>query len=226
MIHRHIYDVLKLGFELYAADPTLVEDLFIENYGIEATEYAAIKQYFIANPPTIVNGYARTDTKFPAIAIVLMRESESQNFLADSAGQMDDEDDADDPDFGTDIESAIWEYVYHLLIYTEQPDITSYYYELTKSIMLAGLKYLTDEGCFEYHMAGADLAPDPRYIPEHLFLRQVEFSCQREFQRLVKESRLYKAFRVTGLHIDSSGSPSDVGDVKTSVGVYTEGEDD
>lgn len=222
MIHRHIFDVLTAGFLAYKTDPTLVEDLFTENYGIDTTEFTAIKKYFLANPPSIVNGYARMDTSFPAIAIVLMRENESQNFLGDSGGQTD-EDDAEG--IGIDIESAIWEYVYSLLVYTIHPDVSSYYYELTKSIMLAGLKYLTEEGCFEYHISGADLAPDPRYIPEHLFVRQLEFRCQREFQRLVRESRLSKAFRVAGLHIDSSGSPSDVGDVKTLVTVYSEEED-
>lgn len=222
MIHRHIFEVLSSGFETYKNDPTLVEDLFLENYGIEKSEADAVKQYFLAHPPSIVNGYARQDTKFPAVAIVLARETEAQKFLANEAGMIEDE---DDEMFGADIESAVWEYAYSLLVYTEHPDVTAYYYELTKSIMLAGLKYLTNEGCFEYQMSGTDLAPDPRYIPEHLFARQLEFRCQREFQRIDRESRFQKAFKVVGIHVDKSGSPRDVGGVKTLVTPYVEGED-
>jgi len=34
-----------------------------------------------------------------------------------------------------------------------------------------------------------------------------------------------KAFQVAGIHVDKSGSPSDVGGVKTLVTTYTEGDD-
>lgn len=222
MIHRILHDVLTDGIAVIKADITLLEELFAEHYEIEATETAAIREYFEANGFNVINGYARSDSVFPLVSIVMASEGESQNFLADDAGQILDE---DDPYVGADIEAAIWEHVFHLYVFTGNPDITAAYYELVKVVLLAGLDTFTEDGCFAYHMSGMDLAPDPRYVPEHLFVRQLVFKCQREFQRVDKDSRLTKAFQVGGIHIDSSGSPGDVGGVKTLVTPYSEDDD-
>ena len=101
-----------------------------------------------------------------------------------------------------------------------------YYYEIVKLIILGGLPVLIDDGCFEFELSGGDLSPDPKYLPEHLFGRQITFSCQREFQIIDRDSRLLKAFRIGGIYVDSSGSPSDVGEVKTNITTYGVGEDE
>ena len=87
MIHRFIHDVLTTGIALYTADPVLLDDLFKENYSLEDSEVASIKKYFAAKPPSIINGYARDDTEFPAIAIVLAREGEATNFSAEKGAR-------------------------------------------------------------------------------------------------------------------------------------------
>ncbi len=92
--------------------------------------------------------------------------------------------------------------------------------------MISGLSVLVDDGCYEFHLSGMDLAPDPKYLPEHLFGRVLTFSCRREFQTINRGARLWKAFKVSGIHIDKSGSPSEIGDVKTKVGIFGVGEDD
>lgn len=224
MLHRFLFNVLKTGLTAVKDDPRILDDLFAEGYQLDSSESEAIKTYFLAKPPTVINGYARQDTIFPAIAIVLSSEREAQNFLGDSAGQVMDDSDLD----GADIDSAIWEYSYNLLIYSEHPDVTAYYYEITKSIMLAGYDYLTENGMFEFTLSGTELAPDPRYLPEHLFARQLQFKCQREFQRIRRDSLLLKAWKLSGIHVDKGGSPRDVGEVKTNVTIYnasSEGED-
>jgi len=223
MIHRYVYQVLTIGVQAMLDDPKLLDDLFEENYELNEAETATIKAYFAAHPPTIVNGYARQDTEFPAIAITLGAENEATTFLADSAGQIEDE---NNPLYGADIESAIWQHTYNILIYTEHPDVTAYYYEICKSIMLAGFGYLANIGAlFEFGLSGTELIPDPLYVPEHLFVRQLVFTCQREFRRIDRDSRLQKAFAVAGIHIDKAGSPSDVGGVKTLVTTYVLGEE-
>ena len=73
---------------------------------------------------------------------------------------------------------------------------------------------------FEIKISGGDMAPDPRYMPEHLFVRQIKFGCNREFLRTDLATLRQKAFTVSGIHVDSSGSPSDVGDVKTLITTY------
>jgi len=221
MIHRIIHSILTSGVATIVADPTLLDDLFINNFELESEEVTAIKTYWVAHPPTIVNGYPREDVDFPAVAIILASEGEDQHFIGDDAGQVLDEDSSY---YNSDISSGIWKHTYNLPIYTNHPDVTAYYYEIIKMIFSGGLATLVNDGCFDFHFAGGDLSPDPKYLPHHLFGRQLIFSCSREFQVIDRATRLAKAFALRGIAIDSDGSPSDVGGVVTNVTTFTEGE--
>lgn len=222
MIQRLLYTTLKDGLEAIQNDLTILDDLFIQLYELERSEVEAIKTAFQTKPPGVIHGYARTDTDFPVFSIVLQSEQEDEHYMGDDAGMIDD---TDDPDFGADRISTIWNHNYNILCYTEHPDLTLYYYEIAKAIfMTADLNSLD---LFNAHVSGMDLMPDPRYIPEHLFARQLAFTASREFERIDSASKLGKAFRVRGIHVDESGSPSDVGGVKTLVdpiSILAEGE--
>ena len=223
MIHRFVHNVLTAGVIAITADLSLLDDLF-NDYLLTAKEIAMIKTLWGTKPLNVINGYARRDTDFPAVAIVLAGENEAVNFIGDDAPQIEDE---EDPYNGADVESAIWAHNYHLFIYTGHPDVTAYYYEIVKGILLAGLDTLTEKDCFEYKFSGMDLAPDPGYLPDNLYARQMVFGCQREFQRVDRASLAGKGTSVAGMHVDSSGRAGDVddlGDVKTNITPYTEGE--
>jgi hypothetical protein len=223
MIQRYIYGVLTSGVEMLANDNTLLRDLFQDDFVLETTEVESIIEYFNEKSLSVINGYARKNTSFPAVAIILGDEGEITNVIGDGAGMIMD---VSDPLYGADVDTAIWEHTYYLMIYTEHPDVTAYYYEMVKYILLAGLTTLSNQGLFEFSFSGTELAPDPRYIPEHLFGRQLIFKCQREFQRVDRESKLAKAFQVSGIHLDRSGSPRDVGEVETLVTVMSEDTND
>jgi len=217
MIQRYLIDLLQDGFDAIVADPIILEDIFLENYGLAGEEVAAIKTFFAAHPVSLVNGYSRQDNKYPAIAITLGSESESQTVLGDDGGMVMDE---NDENFRCDINTAIWEHTYFLTVISEHPDTTAYYYEIAKTILLAGLEQLIEKGLASIKVSGEELLLDPAYMPEHLFLRRIIFSCERELQQINRDSRLFKASRVEGIAVDKSGSPSDVGGVKTNVTVY------
>jgi hypothetical protein len=212
MIERFLYTTLKDGIQAMLDDLAILDDLFVDLYELEQSEVDKIKEVFTEDPPGVIHSYARTETSIPVFSIVLESENESEHFLGDDAGMIDD---PEDPDFGADCKSTIWDHKYQILCYTEHPDLTLYYYEMAKSIFLTA--DLSSYGLFMTHLSGADLMPDPRYIPEHLFVRRLSFECSREFLRLDRGSKLGKAFRVRGIHVDKSGSPSDVGGVKTLV---------
>lgn len=214
MIQRYLYNVLKDGVQQFTADPTLIEQLFQEVYDLSDTEIEAIKTHWQAKPPVIKHGYAPRDIKVPVFSIILENETETLTWLGNESGQIED---PDHPDFGADVKGSVWTHNYAILIYTEHPDVTSYYYEIAKSILLAGNAYFTEQGLFEIDISGGDLAPDPRYIPENLFARRVTFACQREFQRIDRESKRDKYTSIDGIHIDRTGSTRDVGAVKTLV---------
>jgi len=218
MIQRYLFDLLTQGKDAILANSKLLDDIFERDYALDATEVAAIKTAFANDPPTIINGYARQDTDFPCYAIVLGGEGESVTFLGDSAGQIDDE---TDPLYRADIDSSVWDHNYNIFIYTEHPDLTAYYYEIAKSIMVAGFRTLANVGAlFNFTLSGTELAPDPAYLPEHLHVRQLAFKCSREFQYIDRDSLLSKAFQIAGIHVDKTGSPSSVGGVKTLVTTY------
>ena len=224
MIHRYIHNVLTTGVAAYLADPRLVDDLFDQLYAVETSESAAVKTYFLDKGLNVYNGYPRLDAKLPFVAIILASEGEAETFIGNYAGMITEDGDAL---YGAEVSGAVWDHVYHLPVVSEHPDVTAYLYELVKILLLAGLEYLIDQECMDFSFSGQDLAPDPRYIPERLFVRQLVFSCKRQFLRIDRDSRLTKAFQISGLHVDRSGSPSDVGDVQTLVTPYTaEDEDD
>ena len=220
MIQRYLYAALKHGIEAVQEDLTILDQFFADQFDLSEVEIEAIKTYFQTNPPTIKHGYARSNSEMPLISVVLADEQEVEMFMGDEAGMVEEE---GDPDYGADIYGDVWQHVYHIYIYSEHHDVTTYYYELCKHILLIALQNIFQtEGLHGTHISGGELAPDPQYIPEHLFLRRLVFRCRSEFYAIDKESALAKAFAYRGIAIDSSGSPRDVGGVKTLVTTYTE----
>ncbi len=221
MIQRYLYTAIQTGITAVAADPEILDNLFQEQYDLSDTEMAAIKTYFVDNPVTVSHGYARTADTFPRICIVLADDTESESYMSDDVGMIgEDEEDEDNEDFGAEITGSIWTAAFQLLCYAEHPDVTIYLYELVKDIMFAALPYLKSTGIQKLGISGGDLALDSQYVPSHLFARRITFRCRYEFTHVDRQSKLGKAFAVAGLHVDSSGSPSDVGDVKTLVTPY------
>lgn len=214
MIERFLYVTVQQGMEVLRDDPQLMRDIFSQ-YDLPEDELDAIETLMTTKFPLVKHQYARLDDDPPIISIVLSSEEESEHYLEDFAVQNDD---------GSDIKSAIWNHRYDVLVYTEHPDHTLYLYQMLKAIFVTAPLY--NYGLFETQLSGQDLVPDARYIPENLFARKLTFQAQKEFESLDRLAALGKAFAVRGIHIDKSGSPSDVGGVKTLVGTYQAGEED
>ena len=214
MIERFLYMALDDGITQITEDPTLLDLIFEDLFELDETEVEGIKTVWAAKPPSVIHGYAPRDVDPPVFSIVLQAESETERFLNDDGLQITD---VEDEDFGADCKVSIWQHSYNILIYTEHPDVTAYYYQVAKSILLASGDFFVDRDIHAIQLSGSDLAPDPRYIPEHLFARNLTFKCDRLFTRIDRDSKAGKAFQVAGIHIDKTGSASDVGGVKTLV---------
>ncbi|RPI81380.1 MAG: hypothetical protein EHM34_08720 [Nitrosopumilales archaeon] len=217
MIHRHLHKLFTQGIDIITKDMSILDDLFYDNYALTEEELTSIKTYFTAKGLNIVNGYPRSDSVFPLLAIILSADREAETFLNDDAEPISDRESSY---FNMDLKSSIWEYTYNFLIISEHPDITAYYYEIAKSILLIGYPQLEEIGCFDFALEGSELAPDLRYLPEHLFYRQLTFRVRMEFQQFDKESKFKKAFKVVGIHIDKNASNYDIGGVKDNVKPY------
>lgn len=224
MIHRLIHQVVSTGMATFLADERLMDDLFGEMFALPEDEKLEIRTYLRTHKFRVVNGYPRLDANPPLVAVILSQEGETEQFLGYFAGMVD-EDTA--PELrGMDIEGSAWKHSFMLPVVADHPDVTTYYYEALKNVLIAGIPALISHGCWGFSLSGADLAPDPRYIPEGLFVRQFTLSLTAPFLYADRASMLTKAFRVGGLFVDRSGSPSDPGAVKTNIGVFAEGDDD
>jgi len=223
MLQRLIYASLKSGMQAAVDDPAILDELFSEQLLYGAAEVTAIRELF-STPVEVIHGYARRDSDFPLFAVVIADESEDELMLGDDADMVD-----EGEDLGADVYESIWGHTYQVLCYSEHPDVTTYMYDYAKYVLLLARRYFVNHeeaGITQVTYSGGDLAPDPRYLPEHLFLRQITVKAGSEFCRIDHDSRLGKAFKVSGIHIDSSGSPSDVGGVQTLVTPYTLGDDE
>lgn len=214
MIQRLLYTAMIRGLDAIKSDPTILDDLFLDNYELTQTEVDGIKAFFAAKPPTVVHGYARSDQEPPLYSIILAAEREADAVIGDEAGI---EEDTMDPDFGADQYTALWEHTFHLMCLTEHPDVCTYLYEVAKAIILQAKPTFIPFGVYGLTLSGQDLAPDARYVPEHFFVRQLVITCRAELLTTAKSTALGKAFKVSGLHVDKSGSHSDVGEVKTLI---------
>lgn len=219
MIHRYLYDILTDGIQVIQNDLTVLDELFQQQFLLGEETANQVKTYFASKSLNVINGYPRTDSPFPLVAITLLSDNESEYVLNDDAGAIYDE---DTPHFGEDIKTTIWDYVYQMLVISEHPDITAYYYEIVKSIILINIDTLVNLDCFNMSLSGSELAPDPRYLPEHLFSRQLTFKCSSEFQRFDKDSRWLKAFAVRGISVDKNASKRETGDIVTNISPYME----
>ena len=219
MIQRLLYKALTKGWEAIKADPTIIDDLFANNFELDQDEVNAIKTFLAAKPPTIVHGYARTDQAPPLISILLTGEREADSVLGDEAGDVTT---LDDPDFGSSQYAAFWECNYSLVHMAEHPDVCQYIYELSKSIIMAAKPTFIPYGVYGMQVSGSDLSPDPRYMPEHFFVRQLTISCRAELLTVDKESKLGKVYKVGGIHVDNSSSNEEIGGVKALITVVTE----
>lgn len=220
MIQRVIYDVLTAAIAAVNSTPSILEDLFEDNWGLSRSEVDGIKNFFQQHTPNVIHGHARSDSEFPLYSIVLADEGETDSILGDSAGQVES---LSDEDYGANCYSVIWTHNYDILCFAEHPDAVQYMYEVAKNAFFAVANEFIAAGLFELHLSGGDVAPDPRYIPEHLFIRRMRFSVQREFLRTDRNSKLAKAFKVAGIHVSRTGSTSDIGDVKDLITPYVEG---
>lgn len=219
MIQRFIDTVLKQALANIAKDrEAILLELFRDELGIdEKTELDSIIDVFKNTPPKVILGYPRADSDFPLYSITLGTEGASEGFLEDGAGQVEED---DDPEFGADKKAEIWNHSYSVWCYAEHPDVCGYIYEVAKAALaLNAHDYLIGKGLWNIKLSGMEMAPDPRYAPENLFLRQLVLRCDKEFQLLDRNSKIGKAFKVSGIHVDNSGSSRDVGGVKTKVKV-------
>jgi len=130
---------------------------------ISADERDQFINRFKIAPPKAQLGYMRAGAELPHWGIILADEQEEDNLLGDYAGQ----DDVDPIEY----QAALFNAVYTVFIYAEHPDVCSYQYQLAKSIVFGGKKWLLSKGIQEVQLSGGELNPDEGFFPDAVYVR-------------------------------------------------------
>ncbi len=183
MIQRRLYTILQQGLAAFAANPDLYNIVFGQYLGLGDKEVASIRATLTRTPVRIQHGFAHRDITMPTICIVLQAESQSQKYLGD-LGYL--------PLGGEVGVGSLWENSYQLMVYSENIDLTSYIYELVKAIFIMSHNLLAQWGIIQPSFTGMDLAPDPSYAPENVFVRVfgLRAFCQYVLPELLDETVL------------------------------------
>lgn len=180
-IERILYEVLTEGLQRYKDRPELFGQFLIDG-GLSADEAAEQQTYFGAHPPKVIHGYARQGESFPLWAITLGQETNDQDYLGEDASFLDADGDVYLDDEGNPIDCHIrrWSHSFQIWTMAGHPDVALYYYHLAKQILQAARTRLQSEDLDEVTYSGAELAPDPRYMPSDLFVRQLTISLKSD----------------------------------------------
>ena len=184
MFERLIYEVLDTGMRNLIARPNRISRFLVPR-GITADEAARLRDFVVANPPSIIHSYPRLeDARFPLLAIVLGTEGEARQFLDASGGMLASEDLAraglGSAFLGAEISTSVVDAEFHVLVLTRGPDITLAYYQLAKLILSIGRAHFKQEGALAIRMSGADLEPNRAYAPHDIFVRRLTLSFSYE----------------------------------------------
>lgn len=231
MIELLIHDALTTQIAEIVAAPLKLRSFFLKNRSVTPEVFDMIRTAFLARPPEVFHQYPRLD-QFPpnkraaAWNIVLAEEMESMQPLGDATGVVGllDEGGGLDRTVGIDAGAermeSVWDQTFWIMTITDHPDLTVYYYHICKALLIRARPFFKDNGVLDTNFRGRDLAPDPRYIPAHLFVRQLTLTTKKSEEVVgIKEPR---AFTVSGAHVDDGATtPEELGG--TTAGVTISG---
>lgn len=166
------------GVAAITADTTLLNSILDD---LSADDLATIRGFWGTHPPTVVSGYARAEGPFPCWAVTLLSEEGIQDYTgigqqaAFIGGMGADADCKNRTVFKRRVQGT-----YGINIYAEHPDVCSSYYRVARKILNVGMWRMLQGGLNEPSLSGADLAPDPRYAPENLFIRRLTVTVDFE----------------------------------------------
>ncbi len=234
-IERIIFRVLTAGLAEMIADPAKFEKFILDGLTDEGSttdeltaaqdEAARAREYFEANPPTVLHGYARVDGVFPCWCITLGGESTDQDWLGQDdydSYLLDPEDDesrvlcTDDDGNRVDPKTRRWGHNFEVWTYVDHPDLCLYFYYLAKQLLAEGFSSFQAVDLDEITYTGADMAPDTRYLPSGMFVRKLAMKTSSD-QHYIERLRpgVGAASSIAGGHIaedenDATGAKSNV----------------
>tara|TARA_Y100000034_G_scaffold136543_1_gene213725 strand:- start:4439 stop:5119 length:681 start_codon:yes stop_codon:yes gene_type:complete len=166
--------ILKSGVEAVSADLSILGEILTN---LHPNDLQQAKDYWEEHPPNVVSGYARGDSAWPVIAVTLTGEQIQQDYigLGEEALFIGDGDDKVGRRYKRRLTGQ-----YGIHIYTEHPSVCAWYYRVIRRFLNVGIETMIRRGMQDPVMAGQDLAPDPRFVPENVFVRRLTITVEYE----------------------------------------------
>ena len=79
-----------------------------------------------------------------------------------------------------DVHSRRWEHRFDLFVYANNADVCSWLYGYLKETCLRARSAWVQADLDEIQLSGAELAPDPRYLPADIYVRRFSISCRSD----------------------------------------------
>lgn len=231
MAERRLVRAIKAGLQEYIDDPWLLEAWALKMLELDQDEIDELRLYFAggtdaagetheARPPIVVHGYPRRSGPFPCWALTLGNESIEQDYLGKDAPFLDSDGEKSFDQYGNVVDPRIRRlgYTYPIMVITDHPDITVIYYHLLKNIIMSSQDALEKDDVEDLAFTGQDMAPDPRFLPEDVFVRLLIVTVSGDETWCSPREQPYSN-QVGGLHTDDTGEGATEGDGSTSASI-------
>ena len=226
MAERTIFTIIQDGLAEFTEESDRgrkFEQFLIQRMRLGEEEAAKARLYFAggtnsagetieARPPTLVHGFAHTGGPFPCWALTLGGERTVNDYIGEDGLLLDSEGEKwIDPNTGRVVDPKLCrvEYTFVILNIADHPDIVVYYYQLLKYILRKNHQTLIEADLDGLSLTGADMMPDPRYLPSDVFARQLTVTVQSD--ELWFEEFDGEGTSVAVIHVDDSGEGRTIG---------------
>jgi len=173
MPERTVIEALQTGIAAILADTSILDTILST---VDADELVKVKAFFADHPPAITLGYPRHGASLPLYAVTLGSDNVQADYIGIGEEAALDADNAVTGNlFGRRLTASFVVY-----IYADHPDVCAWYYRVARRILGVATRWFIDRGLTEPTLSGAELAPDPRYIPENVFVRRLTLTVEYE----------------------------------------------
>jgi hypothetical protein len=168
--------------------------------------------------PTIRLAFPRSKERWPVWAVFLQQEAAPQQYLGMAEGGVlqavleEGDDPADYEQYGMGTQQTIQ----IMVVSADSPDVCRWHALIAKRMMMAGARYFHQYISAMEYGGAQDIAPDPRYLPENLFVREQRwtFGAEEVVLELMEDEwavlRGPVAVALDSATVDEEGTPGGV----------------
>jgi hypothetical protein len=146
---------------------------------VEDLEYSRLLTMLSQQPPSIIHQFPKRIARVPVLAVRAGKEEVAidEKFLIDYAATGIDQ--YGDAGHGPiEVFSVGFDSEVTVGIYSQNADVTIFWYEVAKWVLMQARLLLSKLGIDNIMLAGGDIHPQARYLPEDIYIRELVVRCR------------------------------------------------